>query len=180
MFAAFWLIRTLFLFHFYIYISFFIRPQTQLTQPDCLLCAPCTRKCFLWYLWTDCNTNCMPQLVLKTFSICPIKYPTGGASQLTSIYFDFWLSRNLPKLSTMDGTKIFFFPPPHINKCGKKSFTKTKWDFIFPEECSQKAWLLICYFNIRIFTIVALIYLITSGFFLQHFLFNSWNCVCVT
>lgn len=94
-------------------------------SPDCLLCAPCTKKCFLWYLWTDCNTNCMPQLVLKTFSICPaIKYPTWGASQLRSIYFDFWLSRNLPKLSTMDGTKIFFFLPLISINVARKALQK--------------------------------------------------------
>lgn len=66
----------------------------------------------------------MPQLVLKTFSICPIKYPTGGASQLTSIYFDFWLSRNLPKLSTMDGTKIFFFLPLISINVARKALQK--------------------------------------------------------
>lgn len=133
-------------------------------SPDCLLCAPCTNKRFLWYLWTDCNTNCVPQLVLKTFSVCPaIKYPTRGISQLMSVYFDFWPSVNLPKLPTMDGTKVILFP--HINKYGKKSFTKTplRMRFLFSLrkiltrlDYSVAFW--ICSFPLRIFTVVALIY----------------------
>jgi len=77
--------------------------------------------------------------------------------------FDTCLSINLAKLPTMDVTKNFFFP----NKYAKKSFTKKplRMSFYFPgdsalikimKRINHNVAFQICYFPIKIFTVVAL------------------------